>query len=134
MKHAIRAGMLILLLALSMAGCGKRTPVDVDLSGMSDPMAYSTIIQMSQEPEAYVGKTVRIKGTFGVLHSEAMDRYYYSCDVKDQAGCCTEGIEFILPEGQAYPERGDKIVVSGRYETYEEDGGVYGQLVDAVLE
>ena len=128
--------LLLLSLLLVLSGCGKApaTPVDIDLSGMSETMVYSAVFQMAENPEDYVGKTVRMAGMFTSIHSEAMDRDYYSCTVRDDKGCCTEGLEFILPDGQEYPEFGDSIVVSGTYEIYEEDGGVYGQLVNAVLE
>ena len=126
---------LALALILALCGCGKQlAPVDIDLSGMDGPEAYAAFMQIAENPQDYEGKTVRVKGFFGTLHSEAMDRYYYSCDVKDKDGCCTESMEFILPEGVTYPNRGDEIIVSGTYELYEEDGCIYGQLVNAVLE
>lgn len=126
---------LVMALILALGGCGKQAaPVDIDLSGLEGAEAYAAFMQIAENPQDYAGKTVRVKGSFGTLHSEAMDRYYYSCDVKDQDGCCTESMEFILPEGVSYPNRGDKIVVSGTYELYEEDGCIYGQLVNAVLE
>ena len=137
MRKAILLCLLSLCLILSSAGCGSKVhkaPVDIDLSGMSEVMVYSTSIQIAENPEAYAGKTVRIKGTFNITHSEALNRDYYCCLVKDQKGCCTEGLEFVLPADQSYPDVGDVITVSGTYETYFEDGGLYGQLVDAVVE
>ena len=130
-----RIAALLALLGLVLTGCGTpKTPVDIDLTGMSETMVYSAVFQMAENPEEYAGKTVRISGEFTSIHSEAMDRDYYSCSVRDEKGCCTEGIEFLLPPEAPCPAVGDRITVSGVYETYEEDGGLYGQLVDAVLE
>lgn len=135
MKRIMIPAALVLILSILLCGCGKqKTPVDIDLSGMSENMIYSAAFQMAENPQDYEGKTVRIKGMFTTMHSEAMDRDYYECSVRDKQGCCTEGIEFILPEGQEYPEVGASITVSGTYVTYEEDGGVYGQLINATLE
>ena len=128
-------GIVLILMAVLLSGCGSsKTPVDLDLSGLEETEVYTKTLRIAQDPEAYVGQTIRIKGIFSSIHSEAMNRYYYSCVAHDKDGCCTEGLEFILPEGEKYPEPGDKITVVGTYAIYEEDGGTYGQLEDAILE
>ena len=134
MKKRFCPVLAALAAAAILSACGSKSPVDLDLSKMKNTLVYSTSIQIANDPEAYEGKTIRIRGMFFKVYSESQDREYYSCVARDEQGCCIEGIEFVLPEGESYPEEGEDITVSGTYSLYEEDGGLYGQLVDAKLE
>lgn len=106
---------------------------EVDLTTLSSTMVYSEVSQMMADPDAYKGKTVKMEGTFAV--SEGADRNYYACLINDAAACCQNGIEFVWNGDHAYPqeypELGSDITVVGTFDTYEEDGYLYTQLVDA---
>ena len=131
---------LIVLAAalLMLAGCadGASGDYDVDLTHMSATMVYSEVFDMLNTPENYMGKSVCMDGLFTSYLDPENGRYYYACIVQDATACCAQGIEFVLAEPRApedYPGEGDFITVSGTFDTYEENGFSYVQLVDAVM-
>ena len=62
---------------------------------------------------------------------------YHACVIPDATACCAQGIEFTLagdhrwPED--YPEPGTDIIITGRLETYMEDGMRYLNLADSEM-
>lgn len=106
---------------------------DVDLTQMNSTMVYTEVLQMMQDPDAFLGKTVKMTGTMAVYEGES--RNYYACFIADATACCAQGIEFVWKGDHAYPddypEQGEEIVVTGTFDTYTEDGIVYCQLLDA---
>lgn len=112
--------------------------VDVDLSVLSSTMVYSEVFNMMSDPEAYVGKTVRMTGSFNLYQDEATGKNYYACLIADATACCAQGIEFVLANNAVYPDDypavDSEITVRGKMQTYEENGLTYCELVDAVLE
>lgn len=117
--------------------------VEVDLTMLSSTMVYSEVYNMLyNDPESYLGKTVRARGEFsiyqlvvdGVLQP---DPVAYACIIADTAACCAEGMEFVL-EGDLtypddYPELGTEITVIGEFQSYEENGMTWYHLVNARL-
>ncbi len=107
----------------------------IDLTQMSSTMVMAQVSAMQYEPDAFLGKTVKMRGTFLVSYGDT--RNYYYCLVSDAAACCQQGFEFlwndhVFPDD--YPEPGAEIIVEGTFDTYWEDGYQYMQLVDASLE
>ena len=86
----------------------------------------------------YIGKTVKMNGSFSVYEDEETGKVYFACYIADATACCSQGIEFTLSGEHVYPddypEVGSEIVVQGIFETYEENGYLYCQLKDAVME
>ncbi len=109
--------------------------VDVDLSVLSSTMVYAEDNAMMTQPEDYVGKLVKMNGTFAVYVNSENGRVYYACVIQDATACCAQGLEFVLAdeEGDAYPSVGSNLTVIGRYELYEEDGYNYCHMVDAKI-
>lgn len=118
--------------------------VDVDLTVLSSTMVYSEVYNMLyNDPESYLGKTVRARGEFsiyqlvvdGVLQP---DPVAYACIIADAAACCAEGMEFVLKDDLAYPddypEPGAEITVVGEFQAYEENGMTGYHLINARLE
>ena len=116
---------------------------EVDLTVLSSTMVYAEVYNMLyNDPESYLGKTVRVRGEFsiyqlvvdGVLRP---DPVAYACIIAD-AACCAEGMEFVLKDGLAYPddypEPGAEITVVGEFKAYEENGMTGYHLVNARLE
>ena len=117
--------------------------VEVDLTVLSSTMVYSEVYNMLyNDPESYLGKTVRARGEFsiyqlvtdGVLQPDPVS---YACIISDAAACCAEGMEFVL-EGDLtypddYPELGTEITVIGEFQSYEENGMTWYHLVNARL-
>ena len=103
--------------------------IDIDLTRLSGNMVYSEVYYMLQMPENYMGKTIRMGGSFYVYQDEATGKNYYTCIIQDATACCASGFEFEL-EGEHiypddYPEEGSEIEVTGIFDTYEEDGDLY---------
>ncbi|MBR1622999.1 MAG: hypothetical protein IJ675_03725, partial [Pseudobutyrivibrio sp.] len=123
---------LVLCMLLSFTACGSGSSVgdvDVDLTTMSSTMVYSYVADMLANPEGYKGQLVRMEGDSNTTHGGT-----HSCIVYDALGCCTEGIEYVLPDEEAYPADGDSITVVGTFATYTKGEGKYFVLIDSVLE
>ncbi len=106
---------------------------DVDLTAMNSTMVYTEVFQMMQAPDQYMGKTVKMAGTFAVYEGDG--RNYYACLIADATACCSQGIEFLWKGDHAYPadypEPGAEITVTGTFDTYYEGEYMYCQLIDA---
>lgn len=135
---------LVLVLAVGISGCGGSEATeatqlyDVDLTALSATMVYSEVYNMTVTPDDYLGKTVKMNGSFSIYQDPDTGKNYYACIIADATSCCSQGIEFVL-EGDCsypedYPELGEEITVSGVFDTYEEDGYTYCQLIDAKME
>lgn len=110
--------------------------IDVDLTNMSSTMVYSEVYNMVSSPDNYLGKKVKMKGSFA--YGEGEDRYYFACIISDATACCAQGIEFVTKDERNfpddYPASGDEITVVGVFDTYMEGQYRYCQLIDAVME
>ena len=119
-----------------------KTDVDIDLTVMNSNMVYSTVYQMMAEAPDYVGKTVRMKGTYYSSYDETTDTRYFFIIIQDATACCQQGLEFIWDDGShkfpdEYPEDGTEAVVAGTFETYKDnpdDVYEYIRLKDASFE
>ena len=112
--------------------------VDFDLTGMNSDMVYSTVFNMLDNPESFIGKTVRTKGTLSVFRNDATGATYYTCLIADAAACCAQGMEFVWDDGthddSEYPSEGSDIEVTGVFETYMEDDAMYCRLNHADMD
>ena len=111
------------------------TDVDVDLTALSSTMVYSEALNMLQSPDEYMGKSVRMTGSFAVAEGDG--RMYYACIIKDATACCSNGIEFLWDGDHSYPEdypkQGSDITVVGTFDKYYEGTSMYIQLINAQL-
>ena len=108
------------------------TPVDLDLTALSSTMVYSEVYNIMSAPDDYLGKTMKMDGTFETDENEI----YYFCLIKDATACCQQGIEFILEDGtypNDYPSLGSDITVVGTFERYYEGDQPYYHLMNAHL-
>lgn len=110
---------------------------DVDLTALSSTMVYSEVYSMMTEPDNYIGKVVKMKGSFTVFHDEGSSDYFFACIVKDATACCAQGIEFQLAGEHEYPKdypyEGDEICVVGVYDTYRDGDSTYCTLKNAKI-
>ena len=115
----------------------KPEKVDLDLTTMSSTMVYSEVFNMVTTPENYIGKTVKMRGTYMYYYDEKPNRYYFFCLISDAMACCSQGIEFALTKDYHYPEDypkpDDEITVVGVFDSYEEEGNTYCILRNARL-
>lgn len=114
--------------------------VDYDLTDMSSDMVYATVYQMMVYPEQYVGKTLRIEGSFYATYYEPRQKYYFYCIIADATACCMQGMEFVWDDGShiypdEYPADNTEVVIEGTFETYKDEGdvGLYCRLSNASL-
>ena len=105
----------------------------VDLSEMNATMVYSEVFAMMTEPEKYIGKTIKMTGVCNRYTDIETGADYYACIITDATACCAQGIEFRLPEGEAYPQMGSEITVIGTFSSYFEGENEYYVLNDAKL-
>ena len=109
---------------------------DIDITSFSGTMAYAEISNIQSSPDDYIGKTIRMAGSFATYEENGTT--YFLCIVEDAKACCSIGIEFVL-EGEHsypddYPEMLSDIIITGEIQTYERDGNMYCHLTNAVIE
>lgn len=111
--------------------------IDVDLTTLSSTMVYSEVYNMMVSPKDYVGKTVKMNGSFSTYYDEITDAYYFACIIQDATACCAQGIEFVLAGNYSYPndypEEDSEICVIGVFDTYKEGDCTYCTLRNAKL-
>jgi hypothetical protein len=136
------------LLGLFLTGCAVRedstedgaqpqqslsTPVDFDLTSMSETMISSLVVNMHADRGSYIGKNVKAKGVHNAMYFEVTDRFYHYVITKDGDECCQEGFEFILSSdyfgSDDYPPIGVVIEIIGVFDIYKELGHTYSHLV-----
>lgn len=108
---------------------------EVDLTVLNSNMVYSEVSAMVNTPEKYIGKTVKMNGTFDVYTDPNTGAYYYACIIQDATACCANGIEFTWKGEHSFPEDypavGTALTVGGEFETYQEGQGTYCRLKEA---
>ncbi len=140
MKVQTRILSLLLVLLLALAACGEETlpeGVDVDLSRMSGTVVYGKVYDMVTNGKNYQDQIVRMHGTMSTIDVKEKGKLVdtlYSCVIFDAAGCCSQGIEFVLQDQNAeYPPIGKEITVEGRWDWYQLYGIDRYRLLDAVM-
>ena len=131
---------LLLTVTLLLSACGGATElpegVDVDISKLSGTVLYGRLYDMVTHGDQYEGKVVRMTGTmnqFPVTNRGVEVGVLYSCYIADGEGCCSQGVEFVLPEGSTYPPIGQEITVEGVWNNYKLYGIDRYRLLDAKL-
>lgn len=111
---------------------------DIDLSTMSSTMVYAEVSDMMNSPQKYLGKKVRMSGSFAVYRDKDTGVYYYACIIQDATACCAQGIEFELTGEHTfpddYPDIDSNITVAGEFDTYVDNGYTYCTLRNAVMQ
>ena len=115
--------------------------VDIDLTAMTSDMVYSTVYQMMNDPDSYVGKTVKIAGPYYATLYEDTGIYYHFIIIEDATACCQQGMEFVWGDGShvypdEYPELDERVEVTGTFEVYKDnpdDQYQYCRLGNATL-
>ena len=108
--------------------------IDIDLTQLNSTMIYSEVYSMMVEPEAFLGKTIRLAGYCASSYYEPTDMTYYAVIIPDATACCAQGIEYSLADDAVYPADDTDIVITGTFEMYEELGIEYCRLGNATIE
>lgn len=125
---------IVLLASLTASSSYAGTP-DLDLTKFSSVMVYSGLFNVLSNPSAYSGKIIKLTGQFAFVHDEESGENYYGVEVVDASACCSIGIDFVLKNSykypQDYPEVGEVITVSGKFEQYRDGEDIFCRLVEA---
>ena len=143
MKKRLALLLALFLIPASLAAAFAETAsepiqVDLDLSQMSGTIVYAQIYNIQYDPGPYLGKVIRVRGYYSFFREPSNGNLYYACVIPDATACCMQGMEFVPftePEDpDHFMEDNADITVTGRLETYVEDGAFYLHLVDASVE
>lgn len=100
--------------------------VDIDLEGMNKNLITAQMQAINQDPSSYIGKTIRVTGTYQQSYYEETDQYYNYVLGYDETSCCAAwGMEFY---GDSVPEKIEpytSISMVGTISTYDENGIAY---------
>jgi len=130
LRCALAAALALTLAAV--AGAADKGPVD--LRAMSATMAFATVSNMANDPEKYVGLTVRMSGTFMTFELGPGREKATACVIKDATACCAAGLEFSLAQKPKSPLReGAAIAVEGVFTIEKEAGMDFAILKNARL-
>ena len=116
--------------------------VDIDLLTLTADLRYAQVYDMCVNPDAYVGKVVKAQGLYSYWKNEETGAEYKTVIITDALACCAQGIEFKEVAGQRLPipytgqedASGCELTATGVFGYYVEDGNVYIELSDAVIE
>lgn len=140
MKKALSA-LLIFLLCMggTFAAAEKNElPIDLDMKDASDTIAYTLVYDMQNYPDKYGGKRIRLRGELSYVLEAATGQEYFTIVIRDATACCKQWVEFVRADEARYPEDypplDTVITVAGLYNTYEESGNIYVQLLDAQID
>ena len=87
---------------------------------------------MVTTPKNFVGKTMRMRGEYTTYPISAAQTIH-ACLVRDAAGCCSQGLEFVLSNGN-YPAGANEITVVGTIAVQKISGKDVCFLKNAALE
>ena len=124
---------LMVLSILPAAGCSdmaRQNPSApggdiLDLTAMSSTIVYAMVNDMSENPDDYMGKTIRMSGPYYPLcYDEDNLLYSHYVVAADITACCSAALEFKWKGAHAYPDdypvANTKIEVVGVFGSYEE--------------
>ena len=108
--------------------------IDMDLAAMGSTMAYAGVINIMSNADSYLGKTIRLRGSYYSLTSERTDKFYHMLMIGDATACCEMGMEFVWNGDHDYPEEYSRVEITGVFGSYEELEQTYYYLsVDDLL-
>lgn len=100
--------------------------VDIDTNGLNKTMLTAQMQSISQEPEKYLGKTIRLTATYQKQKANTGDKFYNFAFGYDDTGCCAAwGIEFYGDSVPGNIEDFSSISMVGKISQYDEDGKMY---------
>ncbi len=117
--------------------------VDIDFTRMSPTMRMTEAYRLSANPTEFVGKTLRLSGTFLTRVDKKDGKRYFGCLMGDPGGCacCSPGgvLEFVPKDSYVWPEGfppvESQITVTGNIKMFEvgspEQSFTIPRLVDA---
>ena len=106
--------------------------IDIDLTKLGSTVAYVEVIDILSNPDDYMGKIIKIRGSMFNSYYDQTDKYYQYVIVGDATACCQQGIEFVWNGDHTYPDDypqdDTSIELVGEFGRYEEEGVIYCYL------
>jgi len=143
MKKGLYILLCICLLAALATGCSEGykanvNGIDVDISEMTNLLAYSQVVHILDTPADYIGKTLKIRGQYFSSYFEQTGLYHHFVVVGDEELCCQMGMEFVLKGKNSYPEdypvQDAEIEVVGIFESYDLSGStLYRMAINDIM-
>jgi hypothetical protein len=78
--------------------------IDVDMTKLSSTMAFAELYNIMVNADDYLGKTVKIRGSYNAMLSDLTNQYCHLVIIGDATSCCEIGIEFVWNGSHEYPE------------------------------
>ena len=137
MKKVLPVLLVLCLLCLPAAGCSGDSEkngrsADVDLTLLSTTMAQAEFQNISARSSDFMGKTIRVNGTYNSMFFDQTGNFYHYVIVVEGDDCCRQGFEFKLTDEDFalddFPAQGTKIEITGVLSMYEELGMKYVYL------
>lgn len=111
--------------------------IDLDLSVMNDTMMTAAIDNVYNNPNDYIGKTIKMTGQYTSFYDEQSDEDIHQVIVFDESSCCSKGFEFKRADGFVYPddfpEQDEIITVIGTLKKYRGENWLYLDIGDMEL-
>lgn len=110
----------------------------LDLTELNSNALYAAVYDIMAAPNEYIGRKIKVKGYFAVGDDGKKSVMYYFCVIPDAAGCCQQGMEFLLdgepkfPEG--YPPEDEDIIVEGVFSEHKEKKDKFYRLDNAKVQ
>lgn len=131
---------IFILMSLILSSCGNagtsgKKDELLDLTELNSNALYAAVYDIMASPDEYLGRKIKVKGYFAVGDNGSGDVKYFFCVIPDAAGCCQQGMEFLLkgepgfPEG--YPSENEDIIVEGIFSEHKEGKGKFYRLDEA---
>ena len=99
------------------------TNIDVDITQLSSTMAYAELYNIMVNVDSYLGKSIKMRGSYKAFLSDLTNLYYHFVVIGDVAACCEIGMEFIWNGEHKYPDdypaEDSRIEVVGVFGSYE---------------
>ena len=78
--------------------------IDVDLTALSSTMAYAELFNILTKSDSYLGKTIKMRGSYYASLSDRTNQYYHLVIIGDVTACCEMGLEFVWNGEHTYPD------------------------------
>ena len=138
MKKLLSLSLALCILCTFAACALAAAKIDLDLAPLSGTAVYAQVYNILMDPEPFLGRTIRIAGYYDVYEDPETNTVYHACIIPDATACCAQGIEFVWAGEHTFPddykELGTDLTVTGRLETYVENGITYMHLTEAEVE
>ncbi len=98
-----------------------------DIIVVEDQVFSSMVMEIYENADKYIGKTIKLTGMFDKYHDDQSDKTYFSVYRKDEMGCCSYGIEVDWDDstGIKIPAQDQIVTATGVLDKYNENSQDY---------